>query len=93
MISRRRLLQLLGSLGLAGLVAPAYAVTVEPLLGPRVTRYEFTPRRWPAGGLGCSIVPARFGMPPEIVLVRLQGRTKFGPASDARGPDDVSRSV
>jgi predicted MPP superfamily phosphohydrolase len=26
-----------------------------------------------SGGLGCSILPVRFGMPPEIVLVRLGG--------------------
>ena len=26
-----------------------------------------------SGGLGCSIVPMRFGVPPEIVLVTLQG--------------------
>jgi predicted MPP superfamily phosphohydrolase len=26
-----------------------------------------------SGGLGCSIVPVRFGVPPEIVLVTLRG--------------------
>ena len=30
-----------------------------------------------SGGLGCSIVPFRFGVPPEIVLVTLGGA---GPA-------------
>jgi predicted MPP superfamily phosphohydrolase len=24
-----------------------------------------------SGGLGCSIAPVRFGVPPEIVMVRL----------------------
>jgi predicted MPP superfamily phosphohydrolase len=24
-----------------------------------------------AGGLGCSILPVRFGMPPEIVILEL----------------------
>ena len=28
-----------------------------------------------SGGLGCSIMPFRFGVPPEIVLVTLGGRT------------------
>jgi uncharacterized protein len=28
-----------------------------------------------SGGLGCSIIPFRFGMPPEIVLVTLGGST------------------
>ncbi len=27
-----------------------------------------------SGGLGCSIVPVRFGVPPEIVLIELGGR-------------------
>jgi predicted MPP superfamily phosphohydrolase len=26
-----------------------------------------------SGGLGCSIIPVRFGMPPEIVLVSIAG--------------------
>ena len=26
-----------------------------------------------SGGLGCSITPVRFGMPPEIVLVSITG--------------------
>jgi hypothetical protein len=26
-----------------------------------------------SGGLGCSIVPLRIGVPPEIVMVRLRG--------------------
>jgi len=28
-----------------------------------------------SGGLGCSIIPFRFGMPPELVLVTLGGST------------------
>jgi len=26
-----------------------------------------------SGGLGCSIMPVRFGVPPEIVLVTVMG--------------------
>jgi uncharacterized protein len=29
-----------------------------------------------SGGLGCSVVPFRFGVPPEIVLVTLSGATR-----------------
>ena len=28
-----------------------------------------------SGGLGCSIAPVRFGVPPEIVLVNLGNRS------------------
>ena len=28
---------------------PTYAFVLEPLLRPRITRYDITPRRWPAG--------------------------------------------
>ena len=40
MISRRRFLQWLFSLGVVGAATSAYAVVVEPLLRQRVTRYE-----------------------------------------------------
>jgi predicted MPP superfamily phosphohydrolase len=33
-----------------------------------------------SGGLGCSIMPLRFGMPPEIVLVRVGSRSAAVPA-------------
>jgi uncharacterized protein len=47
MISRRRVLQWLASLGVVGAAASAYAVVVEPLLLHRVTRYDLKLRRWP----------------------------------------------
>ena len=47
MISRRRFLQWLLSLGVVGAAASAYAVVVEPLLRQRVTRYDLKLRRWP----------------------------------------------
>ena len=47
MISRRRFLQWLLSLGVVGAVASAYAVIVEPLLCQRVTRYDLKLPRWP----------------------------------------------
>ena len=27
-----------------------------------------------SGGLGCSVLPVRFGVPPEIVLIEIGGR-------------------
>ncbi len=47
MMTRRRFLQWLLSLGAVGAVASAYAVVVEPLLRQRVTRYNVRLRRWP----------------------------------------------
>lgn len=47
MISRRRFLQWLLSLGVVGAAASSYAVVVEPLLRQRVTRYDLKLRRWP----------------------------------------------
>jgi predicted MPP superfamily phosphohydrolase len=47
MISRRRFLQWLLSLGAVGAATSAYAVIVEPLLRQRVTRYDLKLPRWP----------------------------------------------
>jgi predicted MPP superfamily phosphohydrolase len=47
MITRRRLLQWFGSLGLIGFATAAYAVIGEPLLRQRVTRYSLKLGRWP----------------------------------------------
>lgn len=47
MISRRQFLRFTATLGLAGATAASYAFA-EPL-GLRVTRYNFTPKRWPDG--------------------------------------------
>jgi predicted MPP superfamily phosphohydrolase len=47
MISRRRFLQWLLSLGVVGAAVSAYGVVVEPLLRQRVTRYDVKLRRWP----------------------------------------------
>ena len=47
MISRRRFLQWLLSLGVVGSATSAYAVVVEPLLRQRVTRYDLKLPRWP----------------------------------------------
>jgi predicted MPP superfamily phosphohydrolase len=48
MITRRRFLQWLLSLGFVSAATSAYAVAIEPLLRQRVTRYDLQLRRWPA---------------------------------------------
>jgi uncharacterized protein len=47
MITRRRFLQWLLSLGAVGVAVSAYSFVVEPLLRQRVTRYDVKLRRWP----------------------------------------------
>jgi uncharacterized protein len=47
MISRRRFLQWLLSLGVVGAAMSAYAVVIEPLWRQRVTRYDLKLRHWP----------------------------------------------
>jgi predicted MPP superfamily phosphohydrolase len=48
MISRRRFLQSVTVLGTVGTSASAYALGIEPLVRLNITRYQFTPHRWPA---------------------------------------------
>src|SRR5262245_34429785 len=48
MMTRRRFLQWLASLGLIGFATTAYAVVGEPLLRQQVTRYNLKLRHWPA---------------------------------------------
>lgn len=75
MISRRGFLKLLRSLGLVGLAASAYAVVVEPLLlRPRITRYDLTPRRWPAGlDFSIAVVADLHACEPWMDLDRVNG--------------------
>jgi predicted MPP superfamily phosphohydrolase len=49
MITRRQLLRWTASLGVFGAAAAAYGFFFEPMSTPRITRYDVTPRRWPAG--------------------------------------------
>ncbi len=48
----------------------AYGHVVEPgFVGPGAARHIIV-----SGGLGCTIMPARFGVPPEIVVVDVGGQ-------------------
>src|SRR5262245_27518474 len=49
MMTRRQFLRWLGGLGAVGALSATYGMAFEPMLRPRVTRYELRPRRWPAG--------------------------------------------
>jgi hypothetical protein len=49
MISRRQFFRWLAALGAVGVSTAAYGIAVEPMLRPRVTRYDLRPDRWPAG--------------------------------------------
>lgn len=48
MITRRRFLQLLVTLGVAGSTVPAYGFGIEPLRDPAITPYRLRPPGWPA---------------------------------------------
>ncbi len=48
MISRRQFLRWLAALGAAGAATLGYGI-YEPLMRPRITRYDLRPARWPAG--------------------------------------------
>jgi uncharacterized protein len=48
MISRRQFLRFVATSGAAGAAATGYAFA-EPLLDLKITRYDFTPKRWPNG--------------------------------------------
>lgn len=47
MLTRRQVLGWIASLGIVGIAASAYAVVIEPMWRPRITRYSIRPRRWP----------------------------------------------
>ena len=49
MISRWQFLRWLAAFGAVGAFTAAYGIAVEPMLRPRITRYDLQPDRWPAG--------------------------------------------
>ena len=73
MISRRRFLQWLLSLGVVGAAMSAYAVVVEPLLRQRVTRYDLKLRRWPADlPLTVAVISDLHACKPWMDVERIQ---------------------
>lgn len=73
MISRRRFLQWLLSLGVVGAVMSAYAVVIEPLWRQRVTRYDLKLRHWPADlPLTVAVVSDLHACKPWMEVERIQ---------------------
>ena len=73
MITRRRFLQWVLPTGALGLAASAYAVAVEPLRVPRVTRYDVQPRRWPADlSLTIAVIADLHACKPWMDIDRIQ---------------------
>jgi uncharacterized protein len=73
MISRRRFLQWLLSLGVVGAAMSAYAVVVEPLWRQRVTRYDLKLRRWPAElPLTVAVISDLHACKPWMEIERIQ---------------------
>jgi len=71
MITRRQFLRWLGGLGAAGALAGTYSL-VEPLLRPRIARYDIRLERWPSGleltiAALADIHACRPWMPPERI--------------------------
>jgi predicted MPP superfamily phosphohydrolase len=73
MISRRRFLQWLLSLGVVGAAMSAYAVVVEPLWRQRVTHYDVKLRRWPANlPLTIAVISDLHACKPWMEVERIQ---------------------
>jgi uncharacterized protein len=73
MISRRRFLQWLLSLGFVSAATSAYAVAVEPLIRLRVARYDVKLRHWPAGlPLTIAVISDLHACKPWMDMDRVQ---------------------
>lgn len=85
MISRSTFMKGLPGVTLAGLFASAIAFFIEPALRLRVKRWQIKRAGWAAaplrivtlsghthgGQVGCSIAPVRFGIVPEITMIKV----------------------
>jgi predicted MPP superfamily phosphohydrolase len=73
MISRRHLIRSVGGLSALGLSTAAYGVGVEPELRPRITRYQPTPRQWPADfPLKIAVIADIHACDPWMSLERIE---------------------
>ena len=83
MITRRQLLRWVASLGLINVASAAYAIVLEPMSAPRITRYSVTPRRWPARfnltiAVLTDIHACQPWMPPERVRSIVTATNELG---------------
>ncbi len=87
MISRRRVLQWLGSLSLGGLSTLTYAAVIEPGFRLNTTSYTFTPPRWTPGlKLRAVLLADPHLIEPHMPLPRWQNIIK---TANALNPDIV----
>jgi uncharacterized protein len=85
MISRRRVLQWLGSLSLGGLSTLTYAAVIEPGFRLNTTIYKFTPPRWTPGlKLRAVLLADPHLVEPHMPLARWQNIIK---TANALEPD------
>ncbi|MBI5262302.1 MAG: metallophosphoesterase [Bradyrhizobium sp.] len=73
MITRRKFLKSIGAVSAFGVSTAAYGVGVEPVLRLRVTRYNLTPRQWPADlRLRIAVISDVHACHPWMSLERLE---------------------
>ena len=83
MISRRRFLRFLGGLGALSASTAAYGLG-EPVLRLRVTRYDITPKQWPADfPLKIAVVADIHACDPWMSLQRIEAIVERTNALDA----------
>jgi len=74
MITRRHLIRSIGGLSALGVSTAAYGVGVEPVLRLQVTRYQPTPRQWPADfPLKIAVIADIHACDPWMSLERIEG--------------------
>lgn len=85
MISRRLFLKLTAATGVLGLSGSAYATLVEPMLSPRLRRYDVHPKRWPSDlTLSIAVVADLHSCKPWMDLPRIE---KIVAQTNALGAD------
>ncbi|MBW7969166.1 metallophosphoesterase [Bradyrhizobium sp. BR 10289] len=73
MITRRHLIRSIGGLSALGVSTAAYGVGVEPVLRLQVTRYQPTPRQWPADfPLKIAVIADIHACDPWMSLERIE---------------------
>jgi uncharacterized protein len=73
MLSRRQLIRSIGGFGAFGISTAAYGVGVEPVLRLRLTRYDLSPRQWPADfPLKIAVIADLHACDPWMSLDRIE---------------------
>jgi predicted MPP superfamily phosphohydrolase len=73
MLSRRQFFRSIGGFGAFGVSTAAYGVGVEPVLRLRLTRYDLSPRQWPADfPLKIAVIADLHACDPWMSLDRIE---------------------